>query len=55
MELDMKDNTFKVKNTEKVDSHGPMAALTTENSSKTILKEMVNTIGQMAENIMVFG
>lgn len=53
--LDMKDSTFRAKNTEKVDSLGLMAALITANSSKTILKETESTIGLTAESIMVCG
>ena len=55
MVLGMKDNTFRAKNMEKEDSHGLTAALIMVNLSKTILKETESTIGQMEENIMVFG
>lgn len=55
MVLSMKDNTFKERNTESVDSPGLMVQLITVSSSKTTFKVKVNITGPMAENMMVSG
>jgi len=55
MVLNMKDNTFKVRNTELEDSHGLMDQHTMVNLLKTTFKVKVNITGLMEENMMVCG
>ena len=51
----MRANMFKERKTVRADSHGLMAQLIMEYSTKTIFKEQVNTTGPMAESITVSG
>ena len=55
MVQNMKVNTFKVRNTELVDSHGLMDQPIMESLLKTISKVKVNITGLMAENMTVSG
>ena len=55
MVQNMRANTFKEKNTGSEDSHGLMALPTMASLLKTIFREKENIIGQMVENMMVFG
>ena len=55
MVLSMRDNTFKERNTESIDSHGLTVQLIMVSSSKTTFKVKVNITGPMEENMMVSG
>ena len=55
MVLNMKDDTYRVKNMVLVDLHGLMVLHIMVNSQKTIFKVRENTIGQTGENMMGYG
>ena len=55
MAPNMKDNTFKEKNMERVDLRGQMEVRITDNLWKIISKVKESIIGQTEENMMAHG